>query len=309
MGAQLAVTVGDLWCGGLSGGFAELAVLTEAQALMEFGGRRASLLSLAPEEAGTAGAVPGATLQVLVECVDAGLLVALEEVLELAAEGRAVTWRRDYARTTDVGPALERRGARVTPAGAAEPGLRIQGSVTSQFAVGEVVEPPPRALVAGGGDIAAELLRLMGRQGWRTALLDPRDDFVDHTLSEAVAGQVVRAWPDPDVFLQLLVDAGTACIAVAHDDRLDLPFLREALRSDAFYVGAAGSGLVQQHRRQALAADLDEHALARLHAPAGLDLGARDAAQIALGIAAEMTACWQGRSGATPVSPDRYTRA
>ena len=295
LGAQLAVTEGDLWSGGLSGGCAEVAVLTAAAELLaQEEPTRAVWLELVRDELGSVGPVCGATLGVLVERVDGALLEAVEGLLERIAAGTTGGWRRAYASSGQAG--LRRTAAAVGDAGA--PGIHIEGHAGGDLAVSESLDVPPRAIVAGGGDIAGELLTILAGQGWRTALLDPRGAFVEHTLTEVTPDTVVRAWPETDVITALGIDARTACVATAHDERLDHPFLREALRSEAFYVGAVGSRLVQRERRDALAAaGLDARALARLRGPAGLDLGGGGAAQIALSIAAEMTAVWNGRSG------------
>jgi xanthine dehydrogenase accessory factor len=160
----------------------------------------------------------------------------------------------------------------------------------------EHVEPAPRLVVAGAGDVAAELLRHGRALGWRTTLLDPRAAFVEQTLRDAPADEVVAAWPD-DAAEQLALDARCACVAAAHVGRIDEPFLELALQSPAFYVGSIGSRVVQRARTEALATRLDEAQVARHHGPAGLDLGGGDAAEIALSIIAEVVAASNGRTG------------
>ena len=81
-------------------------------------------------------------------------------------------------------------------------------------------------------------------------------------------------------------------MTLSHDPKLDDPALDRALRSDAYYVGALGSRRTQERRRERLRAlGFGEADLARIHGPVGLDLGARTPAEIALSIAAELTAC------------------
>ena len=64
------------------------------------------------------------------------------------------------------------------------------------------------------------------------------------------------------------------------------------------YVGALGSRRTQQHRRQHLAdVGVSADAIERLHGPAGLDLGARNPAETAVSIVAEMIAARAGRTG------------
>ena len=87
------------------------------------------------------------------------------------------------------------------------------------------------------------------------------------------------------------IDDRTAVVTLSHEERLDIPAIAAALERHARYIGAIGAKRTQERRRAALLeqgfspADLD-----RIHGPAGLDLGGRAPAQIALAIAAEIVA-------------------
>ncbi|MEB0233352.1 XdhC family protein, partial [Undibacterium sp. 10I3] len=84
----------------------------------------------------------------------------------------------------------------------------------------------------------------------------------------------------------LVPDARTAIIALSHDPKLDDLALIDALQSEAFYVGAIGSrrNSAQRHERLRTHFDLSETALQALHGPAGLYIGSRTPAEIALSI-------------------------
>jgi xanthine dehydrogenase accessory factor len=84
-------------------------------------------------------------------------------------------------------------------------------------------------------------------------------------------------------------------VALTHDPKLDDVALAAALRSPAFYIAALGSRKNHAGRLERLATQgFDAPTLARIHGPAGLAIGAADPAEIALSIAAEMTAAWRG---------------
>ena len=124
--------------------------------------------------------------------------------------------------------------------------------------------------------------------GWAVTLIDPRRGF----LTEARFPGVERRheWPD-EALADFALDARSAVVTLSHDAKIDEPALGVALRSDCFYIGALGSQRTQAKRRDRLReAGHDEAALARIHGPVGLDLGARSPAEIALSIAAEICA-------------------
>jgi xanthine dehydrogenase accessory factor len=108
--------------------------------------------------------------------------------------------------------------------------------------------------------------------------------------------QLTREMPD-DVVIAFKADGASAIVALTHDPKLDDLALLEALRGQAFYVGAIGSRVNQAKRRARLAEHfgLTEAELGRLHGPVGLDIGARTPPEIALSILAEMTAVRYGK--------------
>ena len=68
--------------------------------------------------------------------------------------------------------------------------------------------------------------------------------------------------------------------------------LMVAFNTDAFYIGAMGSQVTTQKRKDRLAAlGVSPKELLRLHAPIGLDIGSKTPAEIAISILAELIAC------------------
>jgi xanthine dehydrogenase accessory factor len=95
--------------------------------------------------------------------------------------------------------------------------------------------------------------------------------------------------PD-DAVRALVPDAHTAIVALTHDPKLDDMALLEALVSEAFYVGALGSRRNQEARKKRLSEhfEVSQEALARLHGPVGLSLGAKTPAEIAVSVIAHL---------------------
>ena len=90
---------------------------------------------------------------------------------------------------------------------------------------------------------------------------------------------------------QVAPDHATAVVVLTHDEKFDVPALKGALETEAFYVGALGSRRNQAKRRERLLeAGVDEAELDRISGPAGLDIGADTPAETALSILAEILA-------------------
>ena len=164
----------------------------------------------------------------------------------------------------------------------AAPALSWQDEVLRQH-----FGPLWRLLLIGAGPIAELLVPLARTLDFEVWVCEPRDEPL--AAFQAGAATLLRSQPD-DAVLSLKPDPATAIVALSHDPKLDDLALLEALRSPAFYVGAIGSRLNQSKRRERLAEHfgLDAAALARLHGPVGLMLGAKTPAEIAVSIAAHL---------------------
>ena len=152
-------------------------------------------------------------------------------------------------------------------------GVRL---LTSEESVGEhcllaAFAPIPRLVVAGAGPIA-EALTVQGQLlGWKVAA---------HARPDIVSGLTATlTWMDAVVILGHDVESSGRC-------------LMAALASEAGYIGSVGSHAMQQARADWLAYQ-DVTDLSRVHGPAGLDIGARTPAEVAVAITAEVLA---GRS-------------
>jgi xanthine dehydrogenase accessory factor len=94
--------------------------------------------------------------------------------------------------------------------------------------------------------------------------------------------------PD-DLISEAFHDKQCAIVALAHDPRVDDMAMMEALKTEAFYVGAMGSLVTSNKRRERLVElELDPQQIAKLHAPIGLDIHSRTPYEIAVSIAAHL---------------------
>jgi xanthine dehydrogenase accessory factor len=84
-------------------------------------------------------------------------------------------------------------------------------------------------------------------------------------------------------------------VALTHDPKLDDMALMEALKSPAFYVGALGSRINTQKRKDRLLEfDVTQEQVERLHGPVGLFIGALTPPEIAVSILSEVIAVKYG---------------
>jgi xanthine dehydrogenase accessory factor len=163
----------------------------------------------------------------------------------------------------------------------------------------EVYGPPPRLVVIGAVDTAEALCAAARMLGWHTICADPRAVFATPERIPS-ADELIVEWPE-EALARIAPDHNTAVVVLTHDDKFDLPALKAALRSTAFYVGAIGSRKTQAHRRERLLVEgLSEDELAQVYGPSGLDLGADTPAEQAISILSEALAVRAGRLG-TPL--------
>ena len=160
----------------------------------------------------------------------------------------------------------------------------------------EIVAPPPRLVVFGAVDTAEKLCGMAKLLGWTTIVADARARFATAERLPS-ADQIVVAWPD-EAIAQIAPDHQTAVVVLTHDDKFDVPALKGALETDAFYIGALGSRRNQEKRRERLLeAGVPEASLSRISGPCGLDIGADSQPETAISILAEALAVRAGRDG------------
>ncbi len=145
--------------------------------------------------------------------------------------------------------------------------------------------PPAKLVMIGAVHIAQFLAPMAALAGFEVIVIDPRGAFA--TAARFPGVTLVTEWPGP-ALARIGLDEHTALVTLTHDPKLDDPALRAALQSPVFYIGALGSTRTHAKRIERLR----EHGLAqlapRIHAPVGLNLGGRAAAEIAVSVLAQV---------------------
>ena len=150
------------------------------------------------------------------------------------------------------------------------------------------LSPMYRLLLLGAGDVAKFVAEMALALEYDVTLCDPRPNYLDNWHVEGV--EKTSRLPD-DVVREHYSNPYSGIIALAHDPRVDDMALMEALKTNAFYVGAMGSERTSAARRERLPElGLSKDEIAILHAPIGFQIDSKTPAEIAIAIIAEVTA-------------------
>jgi xanthine dehydrogenase accessory factor len=153
--------------------------------------------------------------------------------------------------------------------------------------------PEYRMLLIGAGQLTEYLATMALFSGFSVTVCDPREEYRG---AWSVAGAtVVPDMPD-DVVLAFKPDRRSCVVALTHDPKLDDLALLEALKTDAFYVGAIGSRRNNEARHQRMIEHFEqtEASLARLRGPIGIYIGSKTPPEIAVSVMAEILAVKNG---------------
>ena len=147
-------------------------------------------------------------------------------------------------------------------------------------------------VVIGVGPVTRALIALGKVLGYHVRVVSQGRSDDDDGADERI---VVR---DADEVGTLGVGANSYVVIAGHDREFSQASLRVLLDSDAPYLGMMGS---RRHtgglRDELRTAGRSDAALARVHTPVGLDLGAQTPEEIALSALAHIVAVRRGRSG------------
>lgn len=206
----------------------------------------------------------GARIEIFLERIDAGDS-ALSQLLDAWAGRRVVTYVSDgtaRACAADLSPWPE-------------------------AAVVKTYEPTPRLVIVGGDPTALAIAELGVKSGFETTLVRPKGPVTP----PPVPGVAYRREEPAEALAAVGLDAWTSVAVATHDLDTDRAALKAALPSAAAYVGLLGARRRLAGRLSELQAEgMAEAAIARLHAPIGLDIGGKSPFEVAVSVIGEITA-------------------
>jgi xanthine dehydrogenase accessory factor len=205
--------------------------------------------------------------------------------------GLGITELLDRSVARDARGQLDEGVSRIRRYGA---GGEVMGSDVAVYI--QAFSSAPRMVIFGAIDYSAEIAKLSNDVGYEVTICDAREPFVASARFSRHA-EVVVDWPDRYMQGRALGPRDVVLV-FTHDPKFDEPALIAALGSGAGYVGALGSRRTQEKRIERLRdAGLDDEEIARIHAPCGLDLGARTPSETAVSVLAEVIAVRANRTG------------
>jgi xanthine dehydrogenase accessory factor len=195
---------------------------------------------------------------------------------------------------------FRRRGVRtlfITETGEEVPRRNLAGREAYCVMV-EVHERPETLLIVGAGHIGQALCRLGAMCGFRVTVVDDRPEYADPDRLQEAA-EVIRGRFE-EVLTEYPVDSATYIVCVTRGHKHDEVSLKTVVGRSAAYVGMIGS----RRRAKAVLAHLvedgvDPEAVAAVHTPIGLDIGAETPEEIAVSVMAEIVKVRRGGSGAS----------
>lgn len=196
---------------------------------------------------------------------------------------QALTPENAYAPFADMAEVL--RGAK-----AAEFRLSLGEDEGDELLV--LVEPPPAILVLGAGLDAVPVVRFAAEMGWRVTVADHRPAYIES--GNFPGAEAHCCVPADELARELELSRFDMAIVMSHHLASDRSYLRALAGTDLVYIGLLGP----RARRERLLLELGDAAgtlAGRLHGPAGIDIGGRGPAPIALSIVAEMQKAWASR--------------
>lgn len=275
VGSIMALCEGGAVVGSVSGGCIEDDLIHRYRIDLANRPPQRVTYGMSADQAHRFGLPCGGTLELLLEFMpDAGMLDLLVQRLD---QGELV--RRDVEVAT---------GATCLHSQTHASSLRDEG-----WSVSNVFGPAYRLLLIGAGQLSEYLAGMALINGFTVTVCDPREEHRGAWKTQGVVFD--HGMPDDAVF-DFRCDRRTAIVALTHDPKLDDLALLDALRTEAFYVGAIGSRRSQAARRARLIEHFGEteQTLSRLRGPIGIHIDSKTPAEIAVSVMAELIAVKNG---------------
>ena len=308
-GSKMVIEPSGKFVGTIGGGKFEADVLTAAHTALTENQPQKLFFDLTSDDAAGMDMICGGTMTVLVDILkhdpdelavfdawkqtqETPVLAVLATVMTTNTTGALQTMRcLVYADGRAIGPwpfsgALLKRLTKIAEKGGAP---RLIDAENAQILVEPTAEPVT-LLIFGAGHVSMATARMAAEVGFRVIVTDDREAWANRQRF-AEAEDVVVVDDFSSALAGFTIDKNTYVVIVTRGHSHDKTVLAQALSTDAGYIGMIGS----RRKRDAIYAALKKkgtsnEALARVHCPIGLNIGAETPNEIAVSIIAELIA-------------------
>ncbi|MCH2664126.1 XdhC family protein [bacterium] len=310
--AKMLVTTGGQIIGTVGGGCLEADVWDEARDVMDSGESSLQRFVLTEEHAGDSGLNCGGNVEVFTEPLvreDAESLfqeiariraaresaVLATRVAPGAPSASKILVREDGSTIGSLGdPDAEATIHRTLEEEGKVPEDLLEVIETGEDAAGqpqrvfvESIVPEPTLYLFGGGHVSHAIARIAATVGFRIVIVDDRPMFANK--DRFPMADETQTLDLETAFGELKIDDLSYICAVTRGHQHDKPVVRQAVQTDAAYIGMLGSRRkIAIMWKEFLAEGLSPEQLDRVHAPIGLDIGADNPEEIAISVVSEL---------------------
>jgi xanthine dehydrogenase accessory factor len=271
VGGQMAIDQNGEIIGSVSGGCIEGAVITEGIKSLSDGKTRVKDYGISNDMAWEVGLACGGELKVLIQPlqIEDKIIFSIVESIRKREVIKLKINTKSGLRTID--KSISQQSSSFN-------------QLMNEFI--HIIDPKPRLFIIGAVHIAQELVKLATIADFEITLIDPRDHFA--TKKRFPNCQIINDWPDI-ALSKFKFDKATHLVTLTHDPKIDDPALIYSLKKNIGYVGSLGSKKTHQKRCERLSLlGFNQNDLNIIHGPIGLDIKAKNPAEIAISILGEI---------------------
>ena len=271
VGGQMAIDQNGEIIGSVSGGCIEAAVITEGIKSLSDGKTRVKDYGISNDMAWEVGLACGGELKVLIQPlqIEDKIIFSIVESIRKREVIKLKINTKSGLRTID--KSISQQSSSFN-------------QLMNEFI--HIIDPKPRLFIIGAVHIAQELVKLATIADFEITLIDPRNHFA--TKKRFPNCQIINDWPDI-ALSKFKFDKATHLVTLTHDPKIDDPALIYSLKKNIGYVGSLGSKKTHQKRCERLSLlGFNQNDLNKIHGPIGLDIKAKNPAEIAISILGEI---------------------
>ncbi|MBQ6431793.1 MAG: XdhC family protein [Oscillospiraceae bacterium] len=287
-GTRMAVFEDGRMLGTVGGGKVELLAAQDAKEVLKTGNTHIRAFCLAADQVASIGMICGGNVTVYYQLLTQAELPKLYQMRK-ALQTDANSWlylliKDDCVEKFEIVDAEEAKN---------QPELYTYRAVYQKGEPTVYVEPLVRAgrvYVFGGGHVGQALVPVLANVGFRVTLFDNRKELADRAHFPAAEQVILGDYEH--ISAQVTLTENDYVVIMTPGHQSDYALLEQVLRYKTKYVGCIGSRHKIARTQQLLReAGISEEAIASVHSPIGLTIGAETPAEIAIAIAAEMIQC------------------